>query len=301
MLRKIIASDGVALALHEYAHPDKYKRLLLFSHATGFHGRVFDSTIRHLTDQFNCVSLDHRGHGSSGWNNDEVLKWERFGEDIVHVSDDIVNHSSEKIIGIGHSMGATSLILASLKYPEKFSGLVLYEPVIMPLLWRMGGRLRSFTKEMPLAEMARKRRMQFPSFAHAITNFTSKPPMNTFAPGVVKDYVMHGFETVSSGNADESCVQLRCLPDVEASIYNTGHLHNTWDSLHNISVPVWIMSGRKETYQMSAVAAKIAQLIPDSKFVQWDDVSHFGPLEQPTRFAEFIQDVERQLDETDVS
>ena len=81
-MRKVLAADGVMLACHVYGAPSAEAPTLFFSHATGFHGRVFETSIRHLTDRnkYYCVSIDHRGHGLSGWNNISPLKWEVFGE-----------------------------------------------------------------------------------------------------------------------------------------------------------------------------------------------------------------------------
>lgn len=99
-MRFVKARDGLALATYEYNKLSQSSTSILFSHATGFHGRVFLKTIAAL-NKHHSVTLDHRGHGKSQLNNVDEHDWNIFGMDIDSVGDQITNG----IIGVGHSMG----------------------------------------------------------------------------------------------------------------------------------------------------------------------------------------------------
>lgn len=307
MLRQLVARDGVRLVYYEYSRPVMAASALvsniLFSHATGFHGRVFDRTINQLTGKFNCISMDHRGHGRSGRNMTVPLHWDIFADDVVHVAHGWCG--ANKVVGVGHSMGAAALLMAALKEPEKFSSLILYEPIIFPFELRL---LFSVQTDSPLAKLAKKRRNEFKTHEEAFVNFRKKPPMDKFDESVVKDFVSHGLapsavieatekeicaETLfnnepKSNSADES-VFLRCDKEFEASIYNTGHRHTTWNDLPKISVPTLIIAGRSDIQQPSFWANRLANRIPNSRFSRWDQNSHFGPLENPEMFASAVE------------
>ena len=310
MIRRLKARDGVSLAYYRYVVQERAtdavqetKPKVFFSHATGFHGRVFDTTISFLGDKYTCYSMDHRGHGRSGWNGDAPLHWIAFADDLLEVSHECCGE--EKMVGVGHSMGAAALLMAALKKPEKFSALVLYEPIIFPPEMRMLFGLRD---ESPLAVLAKKRRDAFASYDEAISNFSKKPPMNAFDTSVLRDFVMHGLAPESAGfncsppdedghiDSKNGPVHLRCKRENEASVYNSSLMHTTWNDLPNVSVPTVVLAGKFELTQPSMFAQRLARRIPGSQFTRWDNHSHFGPFEDPMGFANAITAAPRRVD-----
>jgi pimeloyl-ACP methyl ester carboxylesterase len=279
--------------------PSPPQASILFTHATGFHGHTFNKTINFLTpDRYACYTFDQRGHGHSPWPDDapinQLSNWDGFGDDALAMTKYVYKQhmSTSKevggVLGVGHSQGATALLLAALKEPQMFSALILYEPVVFPKLWRnLSGVFFRFS-ESPLAVSSRKRRMEFDSLDEAFLNFASKPPMNNFHLDVLRDYVRYGTEKVEEGSERR---RLLCHPNVEAMIYNSVHLHHTWDLLPQLQVPVWIVSGKVDRLNVSGIAKRIHEQIPNSKYVLWDDCSHFGPMEMPSKLADLIEEV----------
>jgi len=255
---------------------------IVFSHATGFHGRVFSPVAAHLSD-FSCTTFDYRGYGDtvppSGWR----LAWEGFGDDALAVARATVTlHDGRRVIGVGHSMGGAGLVMAALRDPQLFDALVLFEPIIFPPEVRsQAGRAN------PLADVTRRRRRSFASFDEALANFAAKPPLSSLAPAALDAYVRHGF--VSRDGA----VHIKCDPEFEAQTYEMGAMHDTWLALDQLRVPTWVMAGRHADHSPAAIAPRIAERIPNSTFVEWRDLGHFGPLEDPARFAEFVAHVAR--------
>jgi pimeloyl-ACP methyl ester carboxylesterase len=177
-------------------------------------------------------------------------------------------------------MGGASLLMASLVEPSLFKYLFVFEPIVFP----PPDDVASERPPNPLAGGARKRKSTFESFNAALENFTSKPPMASFHPQARAAYVQHGFKQMPDGT-----VALKCLPEHEARTYETGGTHGTWDDLTRITVPTYVISGAPAPFQPSGIAASIAERIPQSTYVQYDNMGHFGPLEHPHALATLVE------------
>jgi len=277
---RVESTNGITLALHHLSDcaPGSLPVVLL-SHATGFHGRCWLPVARRLEGRFDVWAHDHRGYGDSVVPDDWTVRWEEFGEDSLAVARHLTTTVRPgKVFAAGHSMGGATLVMAALKQPELFSGIVAFEPIIFP----QSGFRPDDMPPNPLVAATRKRRATFPSLADARANFASKPPMSAFRPDALDAYVDHGFRATSDG------VTLKCNPEHEARTYETGGGHATWNALTTLAVPLWVVGSPEQTYQPSAIAPRIAEQVPGARFEVWSEVSHFGPMEDPDRFADFV-------------
>ena len=155
----IESSDGVRIALHDLGGPNSGTTtpVLLFSHATGLHGRVFEPMASFLTNRFRCVSLDLRGHGMSELPPETGMAWSGMADDVLAaLTSDVL--TSGPVHGIGHSMGGAALVLAAARRARAIRSLWLYEPVIVPT---EGGLPPD--GENPMSEAAARRRDRFDS------------------------------------------------------------------------------------------------------------------------------------------
>lgn len=353
MIKRIVSTKGAKLAIYDYGFKASESAVtvvadtrqpILFSHPTGFHGRVFDQVIKQFdNNSYHCVSLDHRGHGDSTHSSTAGadVSWEEFGEDLSHLVTDAREETfgrssvcagtatgtsiTTPILGVGHSMGATALIYAALKNPEQFKGLILYEPIMFPSLYRY---FMNRMESVAISKAAARRRPHFPSVEHALANYSSKPPLNALHPSVLKDYVVHGFEidpafttvevrteqraeagvgvriaaasppspastdaTTTASTSTAGRVLLKCRPEYEAGVFNGARKVDIFESsLSQLKVPVWIVAGKSEFMQPSMLATLIHWFIPNSKLIRWNDTGHFGPLVFPERFAKLIKE-----------
>ena len=281
-VRKVESTNGVSVMVYEEPASDSTAghRPIVFSHATGFHGRVFSPVARRLPAHPR-ITFDYRGYGDTaapaGW----VLTWEGFGDDALAVArDTCARYGGRPVIAAGHSMGGAGLVMAALREPQLFAALVLFEPIIFPPeVQAQAG------KSSPLAEVTRRRRRTFASHSEALANFASKPPLAALDGEALEAYVQHGFA------ADVDGVRLKCDPEFEARTYEMGAQHGTWSRLGELAVPTWIMAGSFAPNSPAAIAPRVHELIPNSTFVEWSDRGHFGPLEDPARFAAFLEDI----------
>lgn len=282
---RLNSSDGVTLAYHRY--PARSDALageapsFLFSHANGFHGRCFDPIASRLAPR-PCFTFDYRGHGDSTVPTDWDVRWSAYGDDAVVAARAAAEVGP--VIGAGHSMGAAGLIMAALREPTLFSALVLYEPIVFPASYR-----HHVTN--PLATAARRRRNSFDSFDDAFTNYASKPPLNSFNEDCLRAYVDYGFRRTPDGR-----VELKCSPELEARNFESGNIHDTWDQLGQLTVPTWLVSGRIGDIPPASLIPSIASTIAETSaitptVIEWQDLGHFGPLEDPARFASLLIEV----------
>ena len=275
------SSDNVQLSAYRYiADSSAPATTVLFSHANGFHGRCFDPVIATLVADYECASFDLRGHGDSAVSPDWSVAWQGYGDDALAIAKQI----SKPTIAVGHSMGGAALVMAALVEPQLFRALILYEPIIFPSAIRENVSMNSAPS--PLVEGARRRRKTFATRADAFANYASKPPMNAFDPRALHAFVDYGFRDASDH------IELKCAPEHEARNFEMGAIHETWDQLKNLRVPTWVVSGSQQQGQPSGFAANIAEQIANSHFVEWQDLGHFGPMQQPERLAELIREVD---------
>ncbi len=258
--RTVASTDGVELATYDLGGdgPD-----LLLVHATGFCAGIWEPVAARL-DGFRRAALDVRGHGRST-TPASGMSWEGTGRDVLATVDAL---GLERPIGVGHSMGGASLLIAELARPGTFASLWLFEPIVFPapLPEGPGGN--------PLSEGARRRRPDFPSAEAAEANFASKPPLDELAPECLHAYVRYGFETVEDGS-----VTLRCRPEVEAATFEMGPRHRTFDRLAEVGCPVTVVRGRDDGIGPAALAPGIAAGLATGALEEHPELGHFGPLQ----------------------
>jgi pimeloyl-ACP methyl ester carboxylesterase len=278
-LFSVESTDGVSVAVHELSTAAAAPPLLI-SHATGFCGHAYAPFAAALGDRFRSLALDHRGHGATlppgGWEAGEGVDWRAFGDDTLAVARAIGERG--RLVGFGHSMGGSSLLMAAHREPSQFSRLVLFEPIARPpdeqpvdaTMW-------------PIVVGARRRTRHFASFQAAFENFRRKPPLSDMTADALQGYVEHGLRPAREGG-----VELCCTPELEAAIFVLGPHNGVWDLLPDVDVPVLVVSGAFEPDQPSASAAQIAERLPRGELVVLPDQGHLGPFSHPTEVADVV-------------
>ncbi len=274
---RVESSDGVQVAIHEFGGRG---RPLLFSHATGFHAHCYQPIAERLSDGFTSFGHDHRGHGDTPRPDDWQVDWDRYGDDALVAAEAVAPDGG--LIAFGHSMGGTSLVMAALRNPALFDVIVAFEPIIFPQI--MG---RPGDDPSPMVAAARNRRDTFESYAAAIDNYASKPPMQFFDPDILRLYVEHGFAPSVDGDG----VTLRCAPEHEARTFERGATHNVFDLLPQIETRIVVVSGKVEVERSPAgIAESIAQRLPNSTYIELAAGNHLSPFIDPDEIARLIRD-----------
>lgn len=284
----ILASDdGEPVALHHFGGPADGPPLLL-SHGNGLNVGMWAAAVPELVRHHRCYGVDLRGHGRARpTRTDYEVGRERFAADIVTA----VRAIGGPVAFAGHSLGAASavqaVLLADQRSNELFTGMWLFEPVLVPDGFERGDG-PSF-----LVEMSRRRRMDFESVEDAIDRFRSKPPYAGCHPDAVRGYVEIGTVETESG------VRLSCRGEDEARVFETMATLD-FDRLAAVGLPALLVSGAAAD-EANALPPKLAPLVaeamgPTARWVEFDGLSHFGPMEDPVRIARSIVEFFASLD-----
>ena len=270
---KVASTNGVKVEMYDMGGNGPN---MLLSHANGFHGRCWKPVADNLVKRFHCYSFDHRGHGDTKAPKDWKVNWAGYGADATAAAKAIAEPGG--IIGVGHSMGGATLLIAAIKNPGLFRGLLLYEPIVKPDDVRMPAN-----RPNHLAEGAARRKKTFKSYEEAIANYSNKMPMTHFTPEALEAYVRGGFT-----QSDDGAVHLKCDPALEAENFRNPEIPNLWKKLPELDIPVWVLSGHPEPFQPSGFAEAIADRLPQGNHIEYSDLDHFGPFVDPSRVARII-------------
>ena len=270
----VIAADGVAIAVHDLGGhgPD-----LLLAHGTGFHGHVWAPVAEHLRSRFRCLALDQRGHGESGRAVEDRFDWHDMAGDVLAVLDAMGLASPR---GVGHSSGASLLLLAEEARPGSFSGLYCYEPIVAPVDDPPAAGVVN-----PMPARARRRREVFPSREAARQHLAQRPAFAGFAPDALRAYVDHGFEELDGGG-----VRLKCRAEDEARTYEQGLSHTAFRKLGDVRCPVTLAWGEHTDTVGPSQAERLAARLAAVRTVMVPGVGHLGPMEDPGAVAGSLLD-----------
>ncbi|KAI0357837.1 hypothetical protein OH77DRAFT_1370376, partial [Trametes cingulata] len=241
---------------------------LVFAHATGFHKEHWEPALAHLFALAresregkgakegkgrvrirDAWAIDAPNHGEAAilnerellWGYEPVFPWEEYAR-AVHLflaglgCGVDVDSPKRRIVGVGHSMGASAIILSQTYQPPlPYVGTVLVEPMLLPPSLPSpsspssssptSDKTSSPQPQAPklaprnvLLEGAERRRDAWPSRAAARAQFESRLPWKAWDPRVLEVYVRIGLREVP-GASGEGAVTLTCTKAQEAACY----------------------------------------------------------------------------------
>lgn len=249
---------------------------LVLVHGAGFCKEIWDPMTADLDAAGFAgaiTALDLRGHGDSD-RSEPPLDWRDLGRDVLTVIADV----AAPVVGVGHSAGAASLVLAERVHPGRFAGLVLIEPIIMK---PPHGR----SEDSALANLTMRRRFRFASLEDVRANFVGKPPFSAWRPDVLDAYVVSGFRS------DGDAWVLKCDPADEAEYYRSGGDHDAWYDLPALRDPVTLMAGAESNTHPPEFVAELAEQIGSPQVVIVPKATHFLPMERPDAVVEAVMAV----------
>ncbi|MBU1107134.1 MAG: alpha/beta hydrolase [Candidatus Riflebacteria bacterium] len=111
------SADGTAINYYEHG---KEGTTLVFVHGWSCDANYWREQVEYFKKKYYIVIIDLAGHGRSG-SERENYTMEAFGQDVLAVVESI---KADKVVLIGHSMGALVIAHAARLMPEKVIGLV---------------------------------------------------------------------------------------------------------------------------------------------------------------------------------
>ena len=283
LLHRIVA-NGITVAAWEW-RPELRGQgpTVLFVHATGFHGRVWDQTIAHLPG-CHVIAYEQRGHGRS--DKTPFVTWEDFGRDLAAAA---VALDLRRCVAIGHSMGGHALVQAASFERERFQALMLIDPVLMAPATYLHG-LPPPTELHP----AVNRKNLFESPQAMIDRFADRVPYSAFTPEALRDYCVHGLVPRADGGGYE----LACPPAFEGRVYpNARHVPGVYASIRALDIPVTVVRAREPDLTVkpfdtlgSPTWPGLAGEFKQGRDIHLADKTHLVPMEDPALVAQLIRD-----------
>lgn len=275
---------GGRIALARWGDPDSNKPPALLVHGTGFVAEVWDEVTRELTSKYTVYGIDRRGHGASHKPPLERYHFLDFASDICAVVETL---DLTDIFGVGHSAGATDLLLAAKLQPRRFRRLFVMEPTIMDPHSMRAMTSEASERETAAAQGVLRRQAEFDSAAAAFTRFRAAPAFVDWSEPALWAYVRHGFEPQPDGR-----VRLLCRPEIEAAmlrpifeamaqVYAGDEHGNPFAWLSEIECPVRVATAEKSWPIYKEMTARAVALIPGASQWTFEGVGHCVAQEAP--------------------
>ena len=270
----------------------------LFIHANGYPPETYRSFLSHFLDKYQVITLSLRPF-LPDLVPTSLKDWRDFRDDYLDFIDDQVSKKrfgrsktiDPQVIGVGHSMGAMTNLMAAIERPNLFKALVLIEPVLFPrwqgTLMRVLAPLNLMRKIHPLIRATLKRKINFPSQELMLKNYRGKPIFQRLSDDVLRDYV----SGLAKDNPDGT-VTLKYSPEWETRIYETGGLADAyvWKNLPGIPCPVLVLRGEDSGTLKPQVVQRMIRKLPNGQSLTEPETGHLLPLEIPERAASLIDE-----------
>ena len=273
--RRTIAlpENGVEIALLDWGGNGP---LALLHHANGFCKGVWGLVADALRDRYHVLSMDARGHGdSSKPSGPGAYKWDRFAEDVVGVATRLAGeHGDGRVaLAIGNSFGGTAFLGAAARRPDLFTQLVLVDPVVPPPpnVPRTPERVAAMNR---LVEGARKRRAHFSSRAEACAQWAKRKLFARWDRRALALYAEDGLRNAADGG-----VELKCPPEVEATIFAESGSLDLFAIARQVVTPVLMLWAAQGDFPRP-VYEVLASSMADGR-VETLEAGHLTPMERP--------------------
>lgn len=260
------------MATPPFEHFGTHGTPMHFAHANGYPPGAYRAMLTPLTKSFAIEAMLfrplHPGRPLS-----DLRSWRQLADDLVRFLDE---RDRGPVVGVGHSLGAVSTMLAAAKRPDLFSQLIIIEPVFLPeaVYWiapLIPVPLRKYL--VPPARIARKRTSRWPSRQHAYAHLRKKGVFRRIGDenfrGITEEIIIE----------EKGAATLRYSREWETRTYTT--LANPWQALKQVRLPVLGMRGRYSDTVGDASWERWARVQPQAEMVAHRDAGHLLPFEHP--------------------
>jgi pimeloyl-ACP methyl ester carboxylesterase len=204
--------------------------------------------------------------------------------------DDLVQYLDERgaqgWIGVGHSLGAVTTMVAALRRPDLFRALVLIDPVFLPpvvaWMFALAQKLGLAGQVHPLAPGARRRRRTFETEDAMFARYRRAAVFRGLDDAALRDYVSAALRPDGHG-----ALTLAYSPEWEARIYETGSL-NLYGQLHRLQPPLLAIRGAETNTFSPAGVRALRRALPGAEIVEVPGAGHLVPLEKPEAVGQII-------------
>ncbi len=263
-----------------YLHMTGPGEAVHFYHANGFPAGVYKPFLHTLQKQFDVYALHSRATQINAPSPNHK-DWNIYADDLIN----FLEKQGKPIIAIGHSMGASSTVLAAIKRPDLFKALVLIEPAMVTFPTSLLLKLapKKLIRDSKLVKGTANKPDTWASrndYENYIRKFKG---YRQFSKATFDAFIDHGIQQVED--------QYRLV------------FHKEWEA-HNYTSPPYLMNNLKKLDQLNiptiAIRGKPNLFFPDKLWTTWQSkqpnaifledtrYSHLFPLEGPEACMKLI-------------
>lgn len=244
---------------------------VLFVHGMCGDAEVWNDQVSRLSDRFDCVTYDRRGHSRSAAGDQPLT-------DTLHADDAaaLIRHLGlEPCLLVGSSGGARIAVDVARRYPDLLRGAVFSEPPLFSINPDAGQQLVTEIK---------------PAIEHAMGDGGPPAAVDAFFAAVCPGL----WSQIDEAKRDRYRAN---APMLFADLQGPP-LDITPEDLPAIAVPALVLAGDISHPALRATAQTLADHLPDVRFLEFEDCGHVTYAEQPEAFAHavtaFAQELEHQ-------
>ncbi len=256
---------------------------LLFLHANAYAPGAYRQLLQPIAEHYTVHPLKLRPL----WDAQPINNWHALVDDITATLD---TQFDQPVVGVGHSLGAVTLLLAAAQRANRFSSIVLIEPGAPPawLAFWLRRAPRWFHEGNPYRQAALRRRDRWPSREAAFADERQRRLHARVSDEVLSDIVEAGLIDHPEGGKT-----LRFSKHWEASLYESPV--NVWRVLRSSLPPVTLLRGAESKVLSRETYRRWQAVHPSTRGIEIPDSGHLLPLEQPEVTARIVLDALRIL------
>lgn len=278
--RSRVRLDDIELALLDFGGDGP---LALLHHANGFCAGVWGLVAERLRARFRVIAFDARGHGdSSKPESPDAYRWSRFAVDLAALAQHLLAlHGQERIgLGLGHSFGGTSTLVAASQCPGLYARIALVDPVLpppphVPVSPERVARLAR------LAGAVRERQTVRASRAEAIAAWRERRFFAGWDPRALALYAAEGLRDRPDG-----AVELKCPAEVEATIFEASEAVDLFAAARRVEIPALLLWAKGGDFPREAFTALAAEM-PHARVADIES-GHLAVMERPDLVADAV-------------
>ncbi len=251
--------------------------------ANGFPPQTYTPMLEPLTVDYTIFSLPPRPLWRPTPPPETAPTWATMAEDILA---GLASHGANRVIGVGHSMGAIATIIAAVTKPQCFRGIILLDPTVfqqrqLTVAWAM--RQVGLKWRLPLVQRAVQRQSAFDSREAAFDYWRGKRLFTDWDDMALHHYVDGLTEPDEAGG-----IRLAWAPTWEAHYYAT-IFAASWRYIRQLSVPVLTIRGTTSNTFLEPAAAKMQRSLPEMTYAEIEGHGHLFPQSAPDETRAIIQ------------
>ncbi len=257
---------------------------LHFLHANGYPPECYKPLFDLLKPQYRVFGMLLRPLWE-GSHPDEIRDWQPFTDDLLRFLNE---RETAPVIGVGHSIGAIVTLRAAIRQPDKFSALILIDPVLFTpfrmRLWALVNALGLGDRLHPLIAGAKKRRRTFNNLETVFKGYRKRNVFRYFSDEHLRIYIDGITRKTKDG------YELVYSPEWEAQIYRTGlQDFDLWRALPQLDLPILFLRGAETDTFLEDAARLIQRKQPKARVEALPKSTHLLPVERPNEVAGIMQ------------